>query len=48
MGKDIEGLDFEIEGDILSKKKLEEVWKTLTDKPLPKVSAIVLENGEFF
>lgn len=44
----MDGPRLDMEGWVFSKKELEEIWKTLTDKPLPKVEAIVLETREFF
>jgi len=43
-----DGLKLSMAGYPFSRKKLEEIWKTLTNKPLRKVEAYVLEPKEFF
>ena len=48
MDKDTDSRKLDIEGHLFSRKELEEIWKTLTDKPLPKVTAIPLETREFY
>ena len=48
MEKDIDSRKLDIEGHPFSRKELEEIWKTLTDKPLPKITAIPVETKEFY
>jgi len=40
-------LELNFRGDEITKEKVEKIWKILTNKSIPKVTAFVLENIEF-
>jgi hypothetical protein len=41
----VEGL--KLKAKSIPKKQLEAIWKTLTDKPYPKIKALILNDDDF-
>jgi len=38
---------FKLKAKTIPKKQLEAIWKTLTDKPYPKIKALILNDNDF-